>query len=395
MHFTHSLAGALLVAMAATVQAQELPRGLGDAIRGVRDAAKKANKGAVTPQPDAQTQKPVAPAQPDNTGSAAPAAAAAAAPAAATATGLRPDPRYAIVANGTEVRDSMTDLTWRRCAEGMRFEAGSCTGQPTSFPSLSRALAHEKTQAGWRLPTIDELTTVVRVWPDHREANTGGVDLLAFPNIPAKAYWSSTYYYRNRGDRDRTKIIYFENGMEGYRDNGEGGLLLLVKTSSPQARVPDEAVAPVAAARRPLTTGVPAASRKLHVSSRGLDVIDSALGLIWARCPEGMSGGASGCSGEAARFDFAAAQARANSVSKASGLPWRLPDSDELRDLSEQMRSDHADAPRVFSGVPTGHFWTSHRTDEQYVYAVDLQRGSRDTRYQTNPHHVLLVRDAK
>lgn len=376
MHFTHSLAGALLAVAAAAASAQDLPRGLGDALRGVRDAAKKSTQGQTTPSPDAS--------------------APAAAPLAATAApGPRPDPRYTVSSDGTEVTDSKSGLTWRRCAEGMRFEGGACSGQPTSFPSRSRAMAHEKSQAGWRLPTIEELATVVRVWPDHRESNTGGVDLLAFPNIPAKAYWSSTYYYQNRGDRDRTKIIYFENGMEGYRDNGEGGLLLLVKAAKAGPRAAAETGVAVAAATDRPRVEVPAANRKLQVSSRGLDVIDGAAGLIWARCPEGMSGRGDGCGGQAAAFGFAAAQARAQAVAKASGLPWRLPESDELRDLAEQLQSDGSDAHRVFEGVPAGHFWTAHRTDDQYVYAVDLRRGSKDTRYHTSGHHVLLVRGAK
>ena len=45
-----------------------------------------------------------------------------------TGTALAQTPRYSYSADGSEVTDSKTGLVWRRCAEGMSWSSGACTG---------------------------------------------------------------------------------------------------------------------------------------------------------------------------------------------------------------------------------------------------------------------------
>jgi predicted secreted protein len=304
------------------------------------------------------------------------------------------DARYSISSDGREVTDSKTALTWKRCAEGANWDGVTCSGKAQSFAGLSRVLAYQKGLRGWRVPTIEELETVGRVYPDHGSSNTGGVDLLAFPGFPSDAFWSSTLYYKDRGDRDRTKIVHFANGMVGFRDNGEGGLLLLVKTKeAPTGSTSNEGVQVVAKTER--ATKAVAPGQRYSVSADGREVTDHSTGLIWRRCPEGMSASGSGCSGKALTFDFASAQARAQVQAKATKVDWRMPDRDELRSIGDPSRHSQAIDSKAFPGTPYDYFWTSHRTDAQYAYAINFYNGDHYTRYYTNQHYVRLVREAK
>jgi hypothetical protein len=67
--------------------------------------------------------------------------------------------RFTASADGQEVTDSRTGLTWRRCAEGMVFKGKICTGQAVflSAPdAAARAKAASAPGAEWRLPILKE-----------------------------------------------------------------------------------------------------------------------------------------------------------------------------------------------------------------------------------------------
>lgn len=102
--------------------------------------------------------------------------------------------RYFASPDGSEVADQKTGLIWRRCAEGMSFSGGACTGTATSF-SYKDALQQAKTQAGrtgvaWRLPTIRELLSLVEIHPPILPA----INVKAFPTTPSGSFWSGSTY---------------------------------------------------------------------------------------------------------------------------------------------------------------------------------------------------------
>jgi len=96
--------------------------------------------------------------------------------------------RYTVLANGQEVSDAQTGLTWRRCAEGMVFNGSTCTGSATSFRHEA-ALAHARDQAGWRMPNVKELHTLV-----DKSRISPSIDINAFPATPRAVFWASTPY---------------------------------------------------------------------------------------------------------------------------------------------------------------------------------------------------------
>lgn len=92
--------------------------------------------------------------------------------------------------DGSEVTDTMTGLVWRRCVEGMNWNADvqTCTGSVARFHWLD-ALEYVKANhtGGWRIPNAKELFSIVDV-----EKQSPALDGFAFPNAPTTGVFSST-----------------------------------------------------------------------------------------------------------------------------------------------------------------------------------------------------------
>ncbi len=94
-----------------------------------------------------------------------------------------PTDRYQV--NGATAFDTQTKLTWQRCAVGQKWQEGAgCTGTPEQ---LSWAQAR-KMDGTWRLPTKDEMLTLVS------RACLRSVNADVFPGISYQFpdYWTST-----------------------------------------------------------------------------------------------------------------------------------------------------------------------------------------------------------
>jgi hypothetical protein len=99
--------------------------------------------------------------------------------------------RYSYSSNGSEVTDTKTGLIWRRCSEGQSWSAGACSGTAASY-THEQALAQAKTQTGWRLPNVKELSSLV----DSSRVNPA-IDITAFPATPSSWYWSASPFAGN------------------------------------------------------------------------------------------------------------------------------------------------------------------------------------------------------
>jgi len=96
-----------------------------------------------------------------------------------------PSSRYEI--KGGEVFDTITHLTWQRCSVGQHWnEHLGCIGvirQMTWNDAMSQAAG------GWRVPTIDELKTLIA-----SDCSSPAINEAVFPDMELYKlwYWTST-----------------------------------------------------------------------------------------------------------------------------------------------------------------------------------------------------------
>jgi GTPase Era involved in 16S rRNA processing len=115
------------------------------------------------------------------------------------------------------VLDTMTNLQWMRCALGQTWDGKTCVGEAAKFNwnDLNK-VASKKRYAGhndWRLPTIDELKTLVVV------GQKPTIDQQAFSNTPSSWFWSGSPGASNSCS---AWYVSFFNGdaYYGYRNSG-------------------------------------------------------------------------------------------------------------------------------------------------------------------------------
>ena len=113
---------------------------------------------------------------------------------------------YSADASGTPsalVTDSKSGLTWQRCSAGQSFAAGTCSGTVNLY-THEEALAYAKTQTGWRLPSVKELSGLV-------DSSVIGpaINAAAFPATPSNYTWASSPY---ASDPASAWVVYFADG---------------------------------------------------------------------------------------------------------------------------------------------------------------------------------------
>jgi hypothetical protein len=107
-----------------------------------------------------------------------------------------PTSRYQLNSDGTAL-DLRTGLVWMRCSLGQKWDADSkrCTDKAKGYSwqsALKTAQSFDEDGgfAGhddWRVPNLRELTSI-----ESFHCSDPAINLEAFPNTPAVAFWSST-----------------------------------------------------------------------------------------------------------------------------------------------------------------------------------------------------------
>ncbi len=97
--------------------------------------------------------------------------------------------RFKPSADGSEVTDTQTQLTWKRCAEGTQWDGKACTGKAMRFDfrAAKKHAAVAGKGAAWRLPSRDELVGLV----DKAKKKKPKIDVDAFPNTPSLPFWAT------------------------------------------------------------------------------------------------------------------------------------------------------------------------------------------------------------
>lgn len=98
--------------------------------------------------------------------------------------------RFAVSADGQEVTDSVTRLTWRRCAEGARWDGKACSGKLVKYSyagAKEKALRSARDDGkAWRIPSREELVGLVDM-----AKKKPRIDVQAFPQTPSAPFWAS------------------------------------------------------------------------------------------------------------------------------------------------------------------------------------------------------------
>ena len=99
--------------------------------------------------------------------------------------------RFTVSADGQEVTDTTSRLTWRRCAEGMKWDGKTCSGKMTKFDyRTAKKIASDAGKGdskGWRIPSRDELVGIV----DKTAKKKPRIDGEAFPKTPSTGFWAT------------------------------------------------------------------------------------------------------------------------------------------------------------------------------------------------------------
>lgn len=128
-------------------------------------------------------------------------------------------------------------------------------------------------------------------------------------------------------------------------------------------------------------------------------VTDSATGLVWKRCAEGLSGTAcaTGAALTATWGDALARVATVNAASSTLGVgsaDWRLPNRNELASLVERQCSAPAINASVFPATPAQSFWSAspYTLNALLAWYVDYNVGDIGPALKTGPKNIRLVR---
>ena len=120
------------------------------------------------------------------------------------ATASQAQGRYKVSADGNEVTDTTTQLVWKRCAEGLRWDGKACTGKLMKF-KYAEAKQHLASTPAWRIPTLSELKSLV----DRKAKKKPLIDAEAFPDTPKQQFWAT----RPGTDDDLNAwLVNFSNG---------------------------------------------------------------------------------------------------------------------------------------------------------------------------------------
>lgn len=125
-------------------------------------------------------------------------------------------------------------------------------------------------------------------------------------------------------------------------------------------------------------------------------VTDTRTGLMWDRCPLGVSG--VNCTAFPPSFNWQAALNAAATVGTYKGFNnWRLPNRNELASLVDECKLNPTINDVAFPGSLSFPFWSSSPSafDAASAWRVDFEQGGTFVDLRSNTNRVRLVRSGQ
>jgi hypothetical protein len=124
-----------------------------------------------------------------------------------------PAERFKVNVQEGTVFDFKTKLTWKICAEGSKYENGHCDGNEFTNYLWNDAIERfSGKENGWRIPSIDELKSIVE-----NQCTEPAINTEIFPDTPINSIWSSSISIK---DSNSAWSLYFRDGKEGLAKKG-------------------------------------------------------------------------------------------------------------------------------------------------------------------------------
>jgi hypothetical protein len=329
-----------------------------------------------------------------------------------------------VSADGVVVVDPAAGLVWQRvllpnpCPADEDGGVGGCTWRDAQSycASLNTTPAGglEGIAGGWRLPSLQELLSIVNYG-----VGVPMLDTALFPNTPIASFWVSTPDSLNGAD---AWTISFANGLNTVQATATSNYVRCVSAVPPSPTFSPACGAAVGDAccyanscgpglacngttcvtdlnytQGPAAVDVPAQASST-VSADGTVVLDSETGLVWQRelvataCGAGPDGGA-GCN-----WQGAAAYCASLNTTPSGGLAgisggWRLPSLWELLSLVNYAVGVPMIDTALYPGTPLASFWVStpNAANSSQAWTLSFDTGLNNTEATSTPYWVRCV----
>lgn len=140
---------------------------------------------------------------------------------AANACGAGSRARFMI--QGADVFDKKSGLVWQRCGIGLQFApSGRCVGQKATLDFVGAIDAARAAGAGWRVPTIAELASLL-----DESCDTPAIDTAIFPDVSANEGEESAYW--TQSEVGAADLVYYVDFLSGTVDGHSKGFSLAVR----------------------------------------------------------------------------------------------------------------------------------------------------------------------
>jgi hypothetical protein len=134
-----------------------------------------------------------------------------------------PSSEFTADGDGSLVKHQRTTLEWQRCTVGQTWDgkARLCAGRPASYPWEKTGKVLAKQKDGWRLPSGEELLSIVEKCHVSPSINT-----QVFPNTPGSLYWTVS---SDTGGLERAWSVSFFSGTAYRPGKTQSGRIRLVR----------------------------------------------------------------------------------------------------------------------------------------------------------------------